>query len=302
MSTMREALEERILVGDGAMGTQLMAAGLEQGTPGEVWNLEAPEKVVAVQRRYVEAGSDCLITNTFSGNGVALGRHGMGAEVERVNRSAAEIARQAFAECGREGFVIGDVGPVGGMLEMWGGDLSEEEVRDGVSAQVVALVEAGVNAIIVETQTDLEEAAIGVEAAKAAGAPLVICSFAYDVSADGSAVHTMMGVRPAGAAERLLELGVDVVAFNCGTGLDMGMAAEVVRVFQRGGAKWTMAQPNAGVPELVDGRTVYRQTPEQMAAALPAVLDAGVSIVGACCGSTPEHIAALRKVVDARTG
>ena len=162
-----------------------------------------------------------------------------------------------------------------------------------------ALVGAGVDAIIVETQTDLEEAAIGVEAAKAAGAPLIICSFAYDVSADGSAIHTMMGVRPDGAAERLVELGVDVVAFNCGTGVDMAKAAGMVEVFRENGAPGTMVQPNAGIPELVDGQTVYRQTPEEMAAALPAVIEAGVRIVGSCCGSTPEHIAALRKVIDA---
>ena len=130
----------------------------------------------------------------------------------------------------------------------------------------------------------------------------MICSFAYDLSADGLAIHTMMGVRPDGAAERLLELGADVVAFNCGTGVDMGRAAGMVGIFREAGARWTMVQPNAGVPELVDGRTVYRQTPEEMAAALPAVLDAGVRIVGCCCGSTPEHIAALRRVVDGWRG
>ena len=178
MSILREAMGQRVLVGDGAMGTQLMALGLAQGTPGEVWNLEAPEKVVAVQRRYVEAGSDCLITNTFSGNGVTLARHGLAGDLVEINRSAVAIARQAMVEGGREGFVIGDVGPVGGMLEMWGGDLSEEEVRAGVTAQVEALVGAGVDGIIVETQTDLRgggDRGRGGEGGGSAAGDLFVC-------------------------------------------------------------------------------------------------------------------------------
>lgn len=299
MKPLREILLERVLVGDGAMGTQLMEAGLAPGTPGERWNLAEPDRVVAIQRRYAEAGSDCLITNTFSGNGLMLERHGLGGELAEVNRSAVAIARRALAECGREGWVLGDVGPVGGVLEMWGGDLTEDQVRAAVTPQIEALVGAGADAIIIETQSDAEEAAIGVAAARAAGAPCVIASFAFERSADGSRFHTMMGVAPAAAARRMLELGADVVALNCGVGLPMEAADAVVAAFRDAGATLTMVQPNAGAPVMDGGRAVYQQTPGQMAAGVPAVLEAGARLVGACCGSTPEHIAAIRKVVDA---
>lgn len=298
MKPLRDILLERVLVGDGAMGTQLMEAGLAPGTPGERWNLAEPHRVVAIQRRYAEAGSDCLITNTFSGNGLMLGRHGLRGQLAEVNRSAVAIARRALAECGREGWVLGDVGPVGGVLEMWGGDLTEDQVRAAVTPQIEALVGAGADAIIIETQSDVEEAAIGVAAARAAGAPCVITSFAFERSADGSRFHTMMGVAPADAARRMLELGADVVAMNCGVGLPMEAADAVVAAFRDAGAALTMVQPNAGAPVMAGDRAVYQQTPGQMAAGVPAVLEAGARLVGACCGSTPEHIAAIRKVVD----
>lgn len=298
MNPLLEILRERVLVGDGAMGTQLMNAGLAPGASGEAWNLTDPGRVVAIQRRYVEAGSDCLITNTFSGNGMMLDRHGLRGELAAINRAAVEIARRAFAETGREGWVLGDVGPVGGVLEQWGGDLGEDEVRAAVVPQVEALVAAGADAVIIETQTDLDEAAIGVAAARAAGAPCVIASFAFDRAADGRC-HTMMGVAPADAARRMGELGADVIAMNCGTGLPMDAVAEVVAAFRGAGATLVMVQPNAGTPVMIDGRAVYQQTPEQMAADLPAVLEAGASLIGACCGSAPGHIAAIRRVVDA---
>jgi 5-methyltetrahydrofolate--homocysteine methyltransferase len=181
---------------------------------------------------------------------------------------------------------------------MWGGDLSGADVHAAVAPQAEALVAAGADAIIIETQTDLEEAAIEIAAAQAAGAPCVIASFAFDRSPDGRC-HTMMGVSPEAAARRLVELGVDVVAMNCGTGLPMDAAAAVVAALRAAGAELTMVQPNAGMPVLVDGCAVYQQTPGQMAAAVPGVLEAGANLVGACCGSTPEHIAAVRRAVDA---
>jgi 5-methyltetrahydrofolate--homocysteine methyltransferase len=298
MKLLLDALNERVLVSDGAMGTQLMDAGLELGGAGVLWNVTESDKVVAIQRRYVEAGSDCLITNTFSANGSMLDRHGLRGRLAEINRAAVEVARRAFAEAGREGWVLGDVGPVGGVLEMWGGDMTEEEAREAVVPQVDALVEAGADAIIVETQTDAEEAAIGVGAAKAAGAPCVIVSFAYDCTADGARCHTMMGVSPEDAARKFVELGADIIAMNCGTGLPMAGVSGVISAYRATGAVLTMAQPNAGTPEMIGGTAVYKQSPEEFAASVPAALEAGVNIVGGCCGSTPEHIAAIRRVVD----
>src|SRR3954465_13010595 len=180
---LREAVLERRLVCDGAMGTQLMLAGLEQGNCGEMWNLIHPERVLAIQRRYVEAGADCLITNTFGGNPLMLKRHGHVEDLGEINKAGVRLAREAFAE--RIGYVLGDIGPLGAILEPYG-DLPEADARVAFDAQAKALVEAGADAIIIETQTSLEELGLAIDAALAAGAPCVIGSLAYDLSADGT--------------------------------------------------------------------------------------------------------------------
>src|SRR5436190_12556585 len=190
---LKEVLTERRLVCDGAMGTQLMLAGLESGSCGEHWNLTHPERVLAIQQRYVQAGTDCLITNTFGGSRIMLRRHGHAEELRAINQAGARIAREAFGD--REGYVLGDIGPVGAILEPYG-DLTEAEARSALEEQVSALVDAGVDAIIIETQTSLEELGLGIEAAKAAGAPCIIGSLAYDLSADKTFYVTMMGVFP----------------------------------------------------------------------------------------------------------
>src|SRR5579872_5928430 len=173
-----DALKERRLVCDGAMGTQLMLAGLANGECGEAWNLSHPERVLKIQRNYVQAGTDCLITNTFGGSRLMLKRHGHVDHVREFNQAAARIAREAFGN--REGFVLGDLGPLGAILEPYG-DLSQDEARAAYEEQARSLVEAGVDAIIIETQTSLEEMGVAIDAAKAAGAPCIIASFAYDL-------------------------------------------------------------------------------------------------------------------------
>ena len=294
-TTLKQALKDRVLVCDGAMGTQLMLAGLKQGACGEMWNLAHPERVLAIQRNYAEAGADCLITNTFGGNGVMLARHNHVSELAAINLAAAQIARQAFD--GRPGFVLGDIGPVGGMLEPFG-ELKADEVRQGFLDQAKALVDGGVDAIILETQTALDELGLGIEAAKEGGAPLIIASFAFDRSLDGKSFRTMMGVDPRQAANFAQEKGADVIALNCGTGIDMNAAAQIIPLFRSVSHLFTMAQPNAGLPVLENMKAVYKQTPEEMVQELPTVLAAGVSIIGSCCGSTAEHTRAIRRVVD----
>src|SRR5215831_15289523 len=226
---LKEALTQRRLVCDGAMGTQLMLAGLESGSCGEHWNLAHPESVLAIQKRYVEAGADCLITNTFGGSRIMLRRHGHADELRAINQAAVRIAREAFGD--RKGYVLGDIGPVGAILEPYG-DLTEAEARSALEEQASALVDAGVDAIIIETQTSLEELGLGIEAAKAAGAPCVIGSLAYDLSADKTFYVTMMGVFPDKAAQFVEEKGGDVIALNCGTGMDMIGAAKVVQIYK----------------------------------------------------------------------
>jgi 5-methyltetrahydrofolate--homocysteine methyltransferase len=292
---MQDVARERPLLADGAMGTQLMLAGLEQGSCGEAWNVTSPERVLAIQRRYAEAGSDCLLTNTFGGSRIMLSRHGNGDKVSEINRASVAIARQAFA--GREGFVIGDIGPFGGLMEPYG-EFTEAQVRDAFIEQAKALVEAGADAIIVETQTSLEELLLGINAAREAGAACVIGSMAYDVTLDGSTFRTMMGIDPEHAAQFMQQHGVDIVALNCGTGMDMDRARQAAIRYRTVTDLPLMIQPNAGQPKLVNMKVVYDETPAQMVAGVIPLLEAGANIIGGCCGSTPEHIRAFRSAID----
>ena len=290
-----DAIREHALLCDGAMGTQLMGAGLEQGNCGEAWNLTQPERVLAIQRGYVQAGSDCLLTNTFGGSRIMLNRHSHADDVVRVNAAGIRIAREAFGD--RVGYVIGDIGPFGGLMEPYG-DFTEAQVRDAFGEQAQALVDAGSDAIIIETQTSLEELGLGLIAAREAGAPCVIGSMAYDVTLDGSTFRTMMGIDPERAAAFMAEHGADIVALNCGTGMDMNRAREAVIRYRRATGLPVMAQPNAGQPKLVDLKVVYDETPEEMVRGVIPLLEAGASIIGGCCGSTPDHIRAFRHAMD----
>lgn len=292
---LQDVIRERPLLCDGAMGTQLMLSGLEQGNCGEAWNVAHPERVLAIQRRYVEAGADCLLTNTFGGSRIMLNRHDRADDVVGINAAAVRIARQAFA--GRDGYVIGDIGPFGGLMEPFG-DFSETEVRDAFGEQARALVEAGADAIIIETQTSLEELALGLSAAREAGAACVIGSMAYDVTRDGSTFRTMMGVDPERAAEFMQTRGADIVALNCGTGMDMERARQAVVRYREATSLPIMAQPNAGQPKLVEMKVVYDESPEHMVTGVVPLLEAGANIIGGCCGSTPEHIRAFRQAMD----
>jgi len=292
---LQDAMKERTLLGDGAMGTQLMLAGLEQGRCGEEWNLTHPEKVFEIQSRYVQAGSDCLLTNTFGGSRIMLNRHSNTDKVVEINQAAVSIARAAFGD--RRGYVIGDIGPFGGLMEPYG-DFTEGQVREAFTEQARALVDGGADAIIIETQTGLEELGIGIDAAKEAGAACIIGSMAYDVTLDGSTFRTMMGIDPEHAAAFMDERGADILALNCGTGMDMERARHAVERYKKASKLPVMAQPNSGQPKLINMKVVYDETPAEMVKGVRPILEAGVGILGACCGSTPDHIRAFRKAID----
>lgn len=278
------------------MGTQLFLAGLESGACGEAWNLTHPDRVLGIQRRYAEAGADCIITNTFGGSRIMLRRHGHEKELAEINAAAVRITREAFG--GRPGYVLGDIGPLGALLEPYG-ELSEAEALSALEEQAAALVRAGADAIIIETQTGLEELGLAIDAAKAARAPCIIASLAYDLSMDGTFYKTMMGISPEQAAEFVQERGAHIVALNCGTGMDMKGAAMVGRLYKETCALPVMVQPNAGLPVLENLKAVYKQLPADMAKDVPSVLEVGVGIIGSCCGSTPDHTRAIRGVVEA---
>lgn len=289
-----EAIKTRVLLSDGAMGTQLQRAGLEPGGCGEAWNLDHPDRVLEIQRGYVNAGSDILLSNTFGGCRIMLNRHDQGQRTADINRAAVAIAREAL---GGRGFVLGDIGPFGGLMEPYG-EIARADVELAFREQAKALVEGGADGIIIETQTALEELEIGIAVAHEAGAKVVIGSVAFDRMVDEDDVRTMMGISPERAAEFMAEHGCHIAGLNCGTGVNMRIAADVVRRYITVSGLPVMAQPNAGQPVLVNMQVQYNETPEEMSAGLPDVLAAGARIVGGCCGSTPDHIRMFRQILD----
>jgi 5-methyltetrahydrofolate--homocysteine methyltransferase len=293
-SPLLEAIESRVLLSDGAMGTQLQLAGLASGHCGEAWNLDHPDRVLKIQRAYANAGSDCILTNTFGASRIMLNRHNEAERTSEINRAAVSIAREALQ--GR-GFVLGDIGPFGGLMEPYG-EIARADVEYAFREQARALVDAGADAIIIETQTALEELEIAIEAAKEVGAPVVIGSIAFDKMLDEEDVRTMMGVSPEQAAEFMVERGCDILALNCGTGIDMKRAANIIRRYRSISGLPTMAQPNAGQPVLENMKVVYKETPEEMVEDLPLLVEAGARIIGGCCGSTPDHIKRFRQFLE----
>jgi len=287
--TLAEALlQPRVLVGDGAMGTELQRAGLEPGDCGDAWNLRHPDRVTAIQRRYVEAGSEILLTNTFGTNHFVLARYDLVAETARIARASVKVAREA---AGARAWVLGDVGPCGRFLAPLG-DVTAEALEASLRETIGAFLDEGVDGIVLETMTALDELLLGIRVARDLGAPVVIASLAFDRARDS--FRTMMGVTvpQAGAAAR--DAGADVIGANCGTRLAPRDFAELGRQLHAASSLPVMLQPNAGQPVLEDDRVVYPLTPDAMADELIEVATVG-RIVGGCCGTTPAHIAAFRE-------
>lgn len=289
---LKEKISNRLLLLDGAMGTQLFARGIEAGMCNDYLNIESPDIILDIHRAYLEAGSDAILTNTFGANRYALGRHGLADEVGRINTAGADIARRA---AGVDKYVLGDIGPSGEFLEPLG-SLKPRDLKSAVCEQANALMAGGVDGFIIETMTALEEAAVVIESVKSVCGDLpVLSSMAFDRAGDD--FRTMMGVDIESAVSKMLSLGVDVVGFNCGTvTLDeyvelAGKYVSAAMALNRN--TLVFAEPNAGKPELVDGNAVYKVSPEDFAKAAEKIHKAGVTIIGGCCGTGPEHIAAV---------
>jgi len=276
----------RFVLLDGAWGTQLQQRGLQPGEFPDLWNLSHPERVLDVARAYVEAGSRVILTNTFGANRIRLAEAAPAADVRAVNRAGVALSLQAAA--GRA-LVFASIGPCGKLLLT--GEVTPEQLQQAFEEQAQALAEAGAHALVVETMSDLDEARIAVAAARATGLP-VVASMVFDAGPDKD--HTMMGASPEDVAEALTEAGADVIGANCGQGI-AGFVAVCRRLHAATGRPiWIKA--NAGLPELEGSRTVYRTTPEEFAALVPALCEAGASFVGGCCGTSPGFIAALRRL------
>jgi len=284
----RLAAGETILA-DGAMGTMLQVAGLEKGHAPEELNLTHPEKVLAVHRGYIAAGSEMILTNTFGANRFRLAKYGLQDEVYELSRRAAEVARDAG-----DTLVAGSIGPTGEFYPPVG-SLTLDEAKATFAAQAKGLADGGADLLIIETMADLKEVEAAVAGARESTDLPLVCTMTFDTN-----LHTMMGVSASLAAETLSKWEVQAIGANCGTGPQE--VEQVMEEMKEACPEAVLAaQPNAGIPRLVQGRAEYDATPEVMAEYTLRYAELGVSIIGACCGSTPEHIAAMARALGKRS-
>lgn len=286
--------EQPYLITDGAMGTMLFAAGLQHGDPPELWNVDYPERVAEVHRSYLEAGAQILLTNTFGGSRYRLMLHKLEGRVHELNLAAAQLLRRVVNESGRKALVAGDIGPSGQVLEPYG-ELSFEQAREAFAEQAAALAAGGVDLMWVETMSDLNEVRAAVEGIRQVSRDIpLVTTMTFDTRG-----RTMMGVTPQQAIQSLASFGAVAAGGNCGNGPE-----EIIAVIEKMHAlapeATLVAKANAGIPELVGGRAVYRATPEVMAEYALAAYQAGARVIGACCGSTPAHIRAIAEALAER--
>ena len=313
------------VVTDGAWGTQLQQQGLPVGACPDAWNLTQPDKVEEVARNYVEAGSQAILTNTFGANRFVLARYGLSDQVSEINRAgvkislrAASIAYQKDNVANSRGLtapgaspidsplsptppgavssrlevkVFASMGPSGVMLML--GQVSDSDLKAAFAQQAQALADAGAEGIVIETMSDPAEAALAVAAARETGLPVVAC-MTFDCGAKQD--RTMMGTTPEQAAEQLAAAGADAIGSNCGHGI--ASMVEVCRRLHAAAERPIWIKANAGLPEVVDGQVVYRQTAAEFAAYVPQLVEAGASFIGGCCGTTPDFIRAVSRCIS----
>jgi methionine synthase I (cobalamin-dependent) len=276
-----------ILIADGATGTTLQKAGLPSGMAPERWNLENPDAIRALHRGYVEAGSDLILTNTFGGSRLRLEMEELGDRTHEINLAAARLAREV---AGDKVMVLGDMGPTGQLMEPMG-TLTYDTAVDVFAEQAAALAEGGVDAILIETMSDLNEAKAAVEGARRATELPILVTMSFDTHG-----RTMMGVKPEDAAKELWAMGIDAVGANCGRTLTENLEA-IQKMREVLPEATLMAKPNAGLPHMEGGESVYDVTPEIMADYAQKFAALDVKIFGGCCGSTPDHIEAASRVL-----
>ncbi len=286
---------QNFVIGDGAMGTMLHAAGLTSGGSPEEWNVERPDVLKGIHQAYVDAGSQIITTNSFGGNRYRLALHNYQDRVREFNVAAARLAREvadaATRAGGHEVLVAGDIGPSGEILAPLG-TTQPEDVRAAFAEQAAALAEGGVDFFLIETMSALEEVTEAVAGIKSASDLPLAATMTFDTK-----FRTMMGVKPAQAVEALYNLGIVVLGANCGNGPDEieRVVSEMTAVKPAG--VYLVAQSNAGLPKWANKQVHYDGTPEVMADYALKMRALGVNVVGACCGSTPEHIRAMREAV-----
>jgi len=279
------------LIFDGATGTYLQNNGLEPGGSPELMNAANPEVIKGMAKHYFDAGSDIVLTNTFGGNKFMLERYGAGDRLFELNRLAAEHARSVAPE-GK--FVAGSIGPTGEFIEPLG-TATEDELYETFSEMSKAFEAGGADAVMIETQLAIEEAAIAVRAAKETTGLVVMATMVFDKGPRG--YFTMMGVTPEQAVEGLEEAGADIVGTNCGSGIEK--MVEIATRMRAVTDKYLVVQSNAGLPIIKNGETCYLETPEFMAKHYRELAELPINILGGCCGTTADHIRALVQSVRA---
>lgn len=284
-----------VLLADGAMGTLLMERGLPAGACPESINLERPELLEEIARLYLEAGADIIQTNTLGASPIKLAMYGLAERTEEVNLSAARAVRRVV---GDKAYVYGSCGPCALMLKPYG-DANPDDVRMGFVRQIQALVDGGIDVLIIETMMDLAECRLAIEAARSVSGTLpIMACMTFNRTPRG--FFTIMGNDVPTAAAGMVAAGADVIGSNCGSGIEQMI--EVAQAFAAASTRPLIFQPNAGMPHTEGLRTVYRETPEFMADRAGALIDAGATVIGGCCGTAPGHIRALRGVLDRRSG
>lgn len=285
-----DEIKKRVLVSDGAWGTFLQAKGLKPGECPELWNITHRNEVFDIARSYIDAGSDIIETNSFGASIVKLSQYGLSERVSEINEAAAAISREA---AGKGKFVAGSVGPTGKMLVI--GDITEKELYEAFARQSKALENGGADIIIIETMTAIDESALAVRAAKDNTKCTIILTMTFSKTPKGE-YRTMMGASPEDLVKLAKVEGADIIGSNCGNGIaDM---IGIVKAIRSNDADIpVIIQANAGLPVLIDGKTVFRESPQHMASYVDDLVKAGANIIGGCCGTTPEHIREIRKAL-----
>jgi 5-methyltetrahydrofolate--homocysteine methyltransferase len=285
-SILKELEKGRILISDGGWGTFLQALGLETGECPESWNLTHRKEVLGIAQSYIDAGSDMVLTNTFGGHPVRLAHYGLQDRAFELNKAGAEISREA---AGDDHFVLGSIGPSSAIIMM--GEIPEETVYDGFRIQAEGLAAGGVDAILVETMSEVAEAVLAIKAAKEFTDLEVISTFTYNKTVHDT-YRTMMGVSPEEMITAVKGAGADIIGANCGVG--MAQMVEIAKILRRTDPDTPiLVHANAGMPVVKDNKTIFPETPEIMAAQIKDLMKTGVNIIGGCCGTTPDHIRAF---------
>lgn len=291
MASLIERMKEGdVLVSDGAWGTFLHQRGLAAGECPELWNVSHREDVLGIAKSYVDSDADIILTNSFGGSPTKLKHYGIEARTYELNKAAAEISRKA---AGENKFVLGSIGPTGVILMM--GEVSEETLYEGFKTQAKALADGGVDAILIETMSAIDEAVLAIKAAKEVCDLEIICTFTFEKTVDNQ-YKTMMGVSPTQMVTAIKEAGASIIGANCGNGFE-NMIEIVKEIRSVDNETPILIHANAGKPILEDGKTVFPETPEIMVSRVNELIECGANIIGGCCGTTPEHIFALSNEV-----